>query len=523
VGEAVLAAPGLGDDPGRQQQVQRVHGQVRVQARRLDHQVEFEGPAGGGRRAQQPAGYGVEPGELGRRVLVDGRGQLLGRAGAVLLTRPQQHLQQQVRVAGGVGHQPLRGRDLLDELRRHDLVDEVRHLRLGQAGQGEAVQPAVLVDLLDGGHQPPRTLRRQPSGAHDQDRRLVPAPEQLPEQGEGARAREIQVVEEQQHRPVAGDPRQQVGDRGCVPSGGGFLGHGGHELTRLCRDAVVQAGGEQRADGFHERLTRHGRVAVAAAVRHQAAGQADATSGLGGEAGLADARLAGDQHHVAGAAFGAEPGTGQGRQLSPAADERCGRARAGGVVRTVRVLPVTEQLHIGRLALGRRVDAQFVGQGAAQVVVGTHGLGPVPGGHVRGHPGAVGALAQGCAADRLVGEPQRRRAVTTGSCRVARRLQAGDQQLGQPVPHVDHPVAVVVGQQRTSQAGDGRLGQPLRPLELPRRVRADGLGHLTLGHLEIDHRAGRQREQVPPAPSHHIGVPPDAICHERANAAHHAP
>jgi hypothetical protein len=181
---------------------------------------------------------------------------------------------------------------------------------------------------------------------------------------------------------------------------------------------------------------------------------------LGRQPGLADARLARDEHHGAGAAGGVRPGVEQRAHLGLAAHER--RVGAGGPLlaaaggrRRDRRGPA-EQLEVRGLGLGRRVDAQLVGERAPQPLVGPQRLGPVAGRDVGGHAAPVGALAQRRPPDRLVRERQRVGVVAEARRGEAGGLEAGQQRVGEVLADAGHPLAVVVGQQRLLQVGDRR-------------------------------------------------------------------
>ena len=161
------------------------------------------------------------------------------------------------------------------------------------------------------------------------------------EQQRGGGVRPLDVVEDQHHRVLARDERQQprhgreqavavdlglVLDRRHVRrvppqrrDEAAELGQVGHQLGREVqrlpvRDAVL--------DGGDERLVGHERLGVRAAEQHGRATRVDLAPELGRQPRLADPRLAGDEHELARALLGRRVARAQPRHRLHAADER---------------------------------------------------------------------------------------------------------------------------------------------------------------------------------------------------------
>ncbi len=190
----------------------------------------------------------------------------------------------------------------------------------------------------------PRLAHRR----HHQQLHRIGVSEHVREQQDGRRVRPLEVVEDQHHRVLAGDERQQPGDRGEQPVTLRFrlvgdrrglrhqrpqrgdeapeltdvLGELGREVQPLAvRDAVL--------DGGDERLVGDERLGVRAPEEHDGALAVRLPGQLAGQARLADPRLAGDDDALARALGRGGVAFAQARHRLEAADELAAADLAG--------------------------------------------------------------------------------------------------------------------------------------------------------------------------------------------------
>ena len=277
-----------------------------------------------------------------------------------------------------------------------------------------------------------------PGDRDDQHRGVPGPPEQVPDEQQRVVVGPLEVVEHEQQRALLGGRRHQVGHRreqpGPTGAAGGPPGTGqgrqhrgelGRRLVAQRRQLVGWRGGHQPVQCLHHRLVGDDRLLVAPPEQHQAL-VADAPRGLGGEPGLADPGLAGDHDHVAGAGGRLAPGLGQDPELPLPAHERRrpGRpCRRRGRGRRRRATRPPQQVEVGRLGLGRGIDAELVGQAPPQPLVGAQGLGPVAAAASAAHRArwalsrsGARATAASAAASARSGSPAASAARLTTSC-----------------------------------------------------------------------------------------------------------
>ena len=189
---------------------------------------------------------------------------------------------------------------------------------------GEAASAAQLVAQAAHG-----VVARQPVGAVGAEHERGEVGERLGEprhQLDRGVVAPVQVVEQQQQRAVAGrggeDAADRLGQRRRVRGGGrrSELGQHHREVVAQRAGAVQQAGVGAHLGPQRLRERRVGRAArgVGAAAQH---GQPGTGREVVGEPGLADARLADEQHHAARAAACGVEGLVEPPPLGVAADQ----------------------------------------------------------------------------------------------------------------------------------------------------------------------------------------------------------
>ena len=209
--------------------------------------------------------------------------------------------------------------------------DQLRRLRGRQGRQGQLVQPAAAAQVVPQAAQP--VLARQAvravrgDGQHRQPLERLGQPRQ---QLQARVVRPLQVVQHQQHEPVAGQVRERVAHRleeRRRVGGGGRAAQLGEDRRQLRAQppapvqgigALAQARAERRHDG-----AEGGRRLAARAAPEDDDGRARGE--LLEQARLADPRLAGHEHERAAARAGAREGVLEVLSLGLAADERGAR------------------------------------------------------------------------------------------------------------------------------------------------------------------------------------------------------
>ena len=345
----------------------------------------------------------------------------------------------------------------------------------------------------------------------------------------------VEVVEQQQDGLLPGEAAEEGGDRleRAAPlqlGGAALVGGQGEQLPHL-RDqlgqgaGVVAGGGldppgrqpqDQRAHRLGQRLQEQRPLGlVAAGGHHQPTGGLREAGQLLGQAGLADAGLAADQHHPGVMGDRRRPCRGQRGQLGLAADEGGLREPSAGPFGRSAGVPARRRAGGGgggRRRLGGRVlaaedgevqggglragvGAELVGEPLAQALVGGQGGGRLGGAPVGQHHGPVGRLVQRVGRHRGAGVDERPGRVAAGQGGLpGDPADPAGQRLDLPAG-LGRPVGVrLVGQQRAPAeqaerplgggAGQGRLaggepafglaGQPFRLLEVDLDARPGG-------------------------------------------------
>jgi hypothetical protein len=234
--------------------------------------------------------------------------------------------------------------------------EQLGHLGGGQAGQGAVLGRAgpARVDPQLGQDPGAADVGLAVAAEHQQRRRGGPTG-QLADDQQGGRIRPVEVVQDQQGRGGPGHRDQQplggLGDQerlglrlqprraGQVRDPLGQPGQDPGEHTPGRAQLLAQLrpghGGHVRAQRLDQRLVGAGRLLVAAAVQHQPAPLEDDPGQAGGQPGLADAGVAGQQRDPP---PGRRPGAGgllpqalQPGQLRRPANQRAGRCRGQGL------------------------------------------------------------------------------------------------------------------------------------------------------------------------------------------------
>ena len=409
-------------------------------------------------------------------------------------------------------------RDELGDLAGREAVE--RHLGEHAVAPQRRDQLRQRVAVVDLGvavgaeeHRAPR-LRRPHQVAHQLQRRAVGP---------------LQVVEHEQQRGAGGDLGQQRGqgveqplaldpglglDRG-PPRGRSELRQQRREVGRARAEPLRRAGqrGAARPAAQHleHRLVGAGARLVEAPEQDDRAVAMDRARELGGQARLADPRLAGEQDEAPLVLGGRVPRRVQGAERLLAADEGMPRRRRPerGGQRTGR--EVDRRRRLGRRAVaaqqpgverhhrgaGRR--AELVAQHLAQLVERPQCLGGVARRLVDLHQQPVGRLAERRQPDRgargVLGGVEL--AAAEAQPRLAERLERAQPQPLDLAPAIAHPRSVALGQERlgAERERSPRLGGGVRPAALVERLDRDldGVGE----RLAVDpQRLGQRQPQL---------------------------
>jgi hypothetical protein len=211
-------------------------------------------------------------------------------------------------------------------------ADQLRDLVLGQAVQRDALDRDLVSKVGHGAHdviaagqlcravcrdpEQPGVLRRAGDVSQQQQRRRVGP---------------VQVLEHEHHRPLPGAGDERAADRLEQQVTGGHVvadgrsGTVGGQLRHHPREApgvLTQHGARELAQHLDERLVRDEGLRVAAAEQDAGAVGVGLAREPRGEAGLPDARLAGQQHEACLAGSRRSPGLAQTIELSAPGDER---------------------------------------------------------------------------------------------------------------------------------------------------------------------------------------------------------
>nr|WP_246086001.1 hypothetical protein [Pseudonocardia hydrocarbonoxydans] len=375
---------------------------------------------------QQPDDLlGVELGgglqHVQRELAADHRGQ--GEQGPGVVGQPAQPTFQHVADRRGDVRRARPGVQAALAAQQLDQLDEEERVALGTPaqvlGQPGVGQPAVGEQLPDLGDRQP--VERQPGdgalpgqvgegvdqrvGAlvgrvaqrrdHQHRQRRDPADEEA-QQVQRERVGAVQVVEDDEQRPVRGGRGQRTGDLLEQLGAAGV----GVALPGAGRGARV---GAERAQHLRPRPQRGRRGLVGTpAPGHPDAERAGGRGRLLGQPGLADPGLAAEQHHRPAAARRRRQSRHQRRELRAAADETPGggplRLRGGGRQRRrsrpvdARVLRADRLLQAAQLRAG--VDAQLVAQQVAAGAGGAQRVGLAPGAVQREHQRSPQPLPQ---------------------------------------------------------------------------------------------------------------------------------
>ena len=318
--------------------------------------VELDlGPRGRGELEQVDRGR-REPGEPPAHDLADalGTAQLARRAMHVdpavrqldraRLDQRAPELAEQERVALGERVQRLRERDRRIAPRR--APDELRHLRVRQAGQPEP-DDVVAAQVGEGLGERGRDVRLRVPERREQQDRGAAGPGQMAQQQQRRPVRPVQVLEHEQRRAAPRGAVEQTGHGGVEPVAlgvrigvrrgrepAGPRGEVGQEPRELPAGRA-QRGGQLRTEGadelverLDERPVRRVQHGIAGAVEHERPVRRRAGGELAYEPALAGAGLAAEQDDAAGLALRSRQQRAQPLQLGGAADERERRGHA---------------------------------------------------------------------------------------------------------------------------------------------------------------------------------------------------
>ena len=280
-------------------------------AAHLLDEAEVEARPGDRRHRQRIVGPVREPRQAPPGRLPHTLGERARLPGSTGLVDVAQHLDQEERVPGG---------DLGELLPERPVVVAHRGEVVGDVGGPKATeaQPlagAVPAEVGEGaGERVAAPQLRVPVRPDDEQPRGLGAAQDVPEQRQRRLAGPVQVVEDEQDRRLLRPGAQQPGDGveqgqplalGIGPPGAvldrqqlGDLGHHpGQLLGAAHRPQPGRAErGSEGAQRLDERVERRGQVLVAAAVEDDAARAVGGGGQLGGQAGLAHARFASDEH-----------------------------------------------------------------------------------------------------------------------------------------------------------------------------------------------------------------------------------
>ena len=458
VGEAVAVGALLDDQARRQRGVEGVERGRLVEARgaAATRSSSKRAPATAAARSSSSAAP-AEAGQPAGDQVLDARRDRRSPA----VSPRAQHLGDQERVAGGLGHQPPGRRPTGRRRGRRALPHQVAHLGLVEAPQRQAPHPAVAVEGVD--HVAQRVARLQvvvAGDGHHQHRRVARPPQQVAHEQQRVVVGPLEVVEHQQHGRSLGRRRHQVGDRleqPGPPVGPAPRPPGPRRATAApppARPAPRRRAPAARRRAWRRRSRRAprrpagrgrsppGRTGRTAPGRPPAPTPAGPPRWPGGSCrcpprrsrprrgGRPPRRCSQAAASAASSASRPTNGAGAGGRAATSASAGGSRPRRPGARRRA-------QQRRGRRPRSRATGStpELVGQHPAQPLVGPQRLGPVAGGGVGRHPAPVGALPQRRPGDGLVGRgqaPRRRRrrpappgsaprsAATSGSARPAR-------------------------------------------------------------------------------------------------------
>jgi hypothetical protein len=527
----------LDDEPGGERLLHRREqlllaelargGHQRELERHADHRGQAQHPERGLRQPREPPSdhlaHPVRDAELGAGF---GGPAVAAAHDPARLGEVAQQLADEERVASGLGvdgarEPPVGGAECVARGRGHvrgdgGLVEpgEVQPRHAGLAAQvGEQLAERVVAGQLV-----------VPVGGDDQQLPRPGRPGDVAEQLEGGGGGPLEVVEHEQQRALGrrgdeplGDGVEQAVALGLRVRADGWrqAGQAGrdlrHEPDELARAGAQPAGpAPQRLD---ERLVRHDQVLVAAPDQHGTAVGVHGPGELGGQAGLADARLPRDEGQPRTVRARGAPQRVELGQLVGAPDEhpahlgeqRRQRRHTGVPIGRVegRVLAQDRDVQLGQRGAGR--DAQLGVEPGAQLTVDLqrlglpsaaverqHALAPHPlAGGVRGGEAVQFADEVGVAAHDEVGvDPvlQRRQ---PRLLQLRRRAARGGG-VEQVVEHGPPPQREG-GAQRVGGLGR-RPGGELRP---PLGVQPGEAGGIEVGVVDLQHVPGRPGDEPP--------------------------
>ena len=366
--------------------------------------------------------------------------------------------------------------------RRHELGD----LRLGQTAELDVAEQPFAAHVADQLVQRVAGLELGVAiGAEQQRAARLRRADEVPEQLQRRAVGPVQVVEDEHERRAVADLAEQCGHRVEEAQAAGVsvvavraglvvlaarraeLAEQDREVGGADADALAQRlerrAGRPAADHLDHRLVRRERLLVEAAVEDVGAVVVGSLPDLGGEAGLADPGVAGQQDERMGAVDRLRPARLEHVELERAADQRVPFER-----RRERRRPRRDpeplgaggrRLRRGRLAAqhaivdrhrglaGRR--AELVAQQDPQLLEHAQRLGGVALRLVHLHQQPVGRLAERRGGDRrpggLLGGAQLAPALV--QARLAERLEPAQADRLQLAPHLGHPRPVAVGQE----------------------------------------------------------------------------
>ena len=537
VREGVAAdTPRLAQDPGLDALLERADQRFLLERRDRMQHVVVELAADHRRHRERLARLRVEPPQAPRCHLAHAvRDARLGERDVglqcvVALAQVADDLLDEERIAVGLAVQGVHEGRL--GARHAERGDQLGHLGLRQAAHREVLEHAFAADVGDQLVQRVTRLDLGLAVGAEQQRaaRLRRAHEMTQELERGA-VGPVEVVEDEHQRPRRAGLGEQRGHRveeaEAVAVGGAVVGGrrpelaeqdpelgGAHAETFAQR--VERGARGPAAHHLDHRLVGRDRLLVEAPVEHQRAVVARAAAQLGGQAGLADAGVPGQQDELADAGHRLVPVLLEHAELARASDERLA-AEGGGERRRpgdrrdlvgARLgdpgggsLAAQEPLVDGHRR-STRGGAQLVAQQDAQLLEGAQRLGRVPRRLVHLHQQPVRRLTERHRRDRgasgLLGGPEL--AAALPQARLAQHLEGAHAHGLQLAPALGHPRAVAVGQEglevgRQHVAGGGGRARPV--VGVDRRFGLGGGGRREL-HIDVD-RARRHDAQLRPA------------------------
>ena len=399
------------------------------------------------------------------------------------------------------------------------VADELRGVRLLQAAERDPLDHVLAAEV---GEQPRRVgdevgLLVAHRHQHEQ-RRALEAADDVAEQQQRRHARPLEVLDDQQQRPLGGDAPEQRGDgleqpvAAVLPLAGV---RGGAAQLRDERGERLEVHARHRgrvghvvAERFDERLERARRSprrsARAAPRRRPRAPRRRSARRAGSSPCPPPPRPRRSRPAPAPTPAAARRARPRGRRTgaprawrgrSAAAARRGGRRRG-------RRLVLHQQPVVQRGDVGRRRRAELVAQQHPQAVVDAQRLGHVPARGQQLHLDRVAGLAVRLALDqrarRAIGG--RQLAAAQPQRRAGQRLQrVGVQPVELGALLVD-PAPRELGQQRPLEALERRARPFRRPPRVARRQRLLGLGRGRACLVEVDpHVAGASRRCARPA------------------------